>query len=113
MSGAVRTARAEADAARARLQASAAEAKYRLSPSTIANHVIGDVKERTGVALDVARDRTGVAAGQSAAIARERPALAGTAAGVVTVLLIRKPLVRLLRRLFGPVPTHTIAATRR
>lgn len=74
---------------RARLQASLAEAKHRLSPATIASGVADDLRGRAEEGVAVIRDRPGIAA--------------GVATGIVA-LLARKRIARLFRKAPPPPP---------
>ncbi len=74
---------------RARLQASLAEAKHRLSPATIASGVADDLRDRAEEGVAVIRDRPGIAA--------------GVATGIVA-LLARKRIARLFRKAPPPPP---------
>ncbi len=76
-------ARADVLIKRARLQASVAQAKHRLAPSTIASHVADDLREK---AVD------GIVA------VRERPAAAAGIAAALLAIVIRKPIGRLFHR---------------
>ncbi len=74
---------------RARLQASLAEAKHRLSPATIASGVADDLRDKAEEGVAVIRDRPGIAA--------------GVATGIVA-LLARKRIARLFRKAPPPPP---------
>lgn len=74
---------------RARLQASLAEAKHRLSPATIASGVADDLRDKAEEGVAVIRERPGIAA--------------GIATGIVA-LLARKRIVRLFRKTPPPPP---------
>lgn len=87
-------ARADALLKRARLQASLAEAKHRLSPSTIASNVADDLRDKAEDGVAVVMERPGVAA--------------GIATGVVA-LLARKRIARLFRKAPPPPPPPPIA----
>ncbi|KQM94395.1 hypothetical protein ASE70_11400 [Sphingomonas sp. Leaf22] len=82
-------ARADALIKRARLQASVAEAKHRLSPSTIASGVADDLRDKAEDGVAIVMERPGVAA--------------GIATGVVA-LLARKRIARLFRKAPPPPP---------
>lgn len=86
---AISTARARALAARARLDASVAHAKARLSPRTLAAE-----------AVDNAADKAVGAAQSGVQFARDRPAVVAATAGAIGLLLARRPLLNLLG--FGP-----------
>ncbi len=81
---------------RARLQASLAEAKHRLSPATIASGVADDLRDKAEEGVAVIRDRPGIAA--------------GIATGIVA-LLARKRIARLFRKAppLPPPPLPPIA----
>ncbi|KQM18568.1 hypothetical protein ASE73_06910 [Sphingomonas sp. Leaf24] len=82
-------ARADALIKRARLQASVAEAKHRLSPSTIASGVADDLRDK---------------AEDGVAIVMERPGVAAGIATSVVALLARKRIARLFRKAPPPPP---------
>ncbi len=75
---------------RARLKASLAEAKHRLSPSTIASGVADDLRDKAEEGVAVIRERPGIAA--------------GVATGIVA-LLARKRIARLFSK--APPPPQT------
>jgi len=74
---------------RARLKASLAEAKYRLSPATIASGVADDLRDKAEEGVAVIRERPGIAA--------------GVATGLIA-LLARKRIARLFRKTPTPPP---------
>ncbi|MFD1036220.1 hypothetical protein ACFQ15_16415 [Sphingomonas hankookensis] len=74
---------------RARLKASIAEAKHRLSPATIASGVADDLRDKAEDGVALVRERPGVAA--------------GIATGLVA-LLARKRIARLFHRGAPPPP---------
>lgn len=75
---------------RARLRASVAEAKHRLSPSTIASGVADDLRDK---------------AEDGVAIVLERPRVAAGIATGIVALFARKRIVRLFRRSpSAPIP---------
>ncbi len=82
-------ARADVLVKRARLQASLAEAKHRLSPATIAGGIADDLRDKAEEGVAVVRERPGVAA--------------GVATGLVA-LLARKRIARLFRKPAPPRP---------
>lgn len=83
-------ARADVLLKRARLQASFAEAKYRLAPSTIASGVADDLRDK---------------AEDGVAIVLERPRVAAGIATGIVALLARKRIARLFRRSpAAPIP---------
>lgn len=79
--------RREADAARSAMLANANRLKQRLSPSTLMNDAAQNAQQK---ALAVTE--------QAVETARARPALAGSIAGGILLLLARKPLGRLFCR---------------
>jgi len=74
---------------RARLKASLAEAKYRLSPATIASGVADDLRDKAEEGVAIVRQRPGIAA--------------GVATGIVA-LLARKRIMGLFRKAPPPPP---------
>lgn len=74
------------DEARARLSETLGEIQHRLAPSTIVEDVIGDVRQRASGAV---------------ATVKARPVLAATVAGLLGLLLIRKPLTRAVTKRFS------------
>ena len=72
--------------AKARVQTSAGALKERLQPKAL----VADAKQTV---------RSG--AGKAADAAGKRPAVAGVAAGVAALILFRKPVKKILRRLFS------------
>ncbi|KQM66818.1 hypothetical protein ASE65_01690 [Sphingomonas sp. Leaf16] len=74
---------------RARLKASLAEARHRLSPATIASGVADDLRDKAEEGVAVMRERPGIAA--------------GIATGIVA-LLARKRIARLFRKPPPPLP---------
>ncbi|WP_294322746.1 hypothetical protein [uncultured Sphingomonas sp.] len=74
---------------RARLKASLAEAKHRLSPATIASGVADDLRDKAEEGVAVIRERPGVAA--------------GVATGIVA-LLARRRIIGLFRKAPPPPP---------
>lgn len=74
---------------RARLKASLAEAKHRLSPATIASGVADDLRDKAEEGVAVIRERPGVAA--------------GVAIGIVA-FLARKRIARLFHKSPPPPP---------
>ncbi|MGN5374257.1 hypothetical protein [Sphingomonas hankookensis] len=81
---------------RARLKASIAEARHRLSPATIASGVADDLRDKAEDGVALVRERPGVAA--------------GIATGVVA-LLARKRIARLFRRDAPPPPPPPLPPT--
>lgn len=80
--------RREAEAAKAAMLANAGALKMRLSPTVLVNE-----------AVDTAREKAIVVAEQTVETARARPALAGSVAGGLMLLLVRKPLFHLFERM--------------
>lgn len=72
--------------ARARVQTSAGALKQRLSPKALAADAAQTVRAKTGGATQAAR---------------KRPVAAGAAVGVAALILFRKPVGKLVRRLFN------------
>lgn len=86
----IEQAKRNATVAKARVQTTVGALKQRLNPKTIAADAVENVKEKTGAIGNRASD-----------VARERPAVAGAAAGVAALVLFRKPVGKLVRRLFS------------
>jgi hypothetical protein len=84
------SAKAAAEAARARLFATAQEIQGRLEPQTLLDEAVGTVREQSAKLARTAGDT-----------ARERPGMVGAAAAAGALLVLRKPLMRLGKRLFG------------
>jgi hypothetical protein len=82
--------RREAEAAKASMLANAEALKARLSPTVLVNG-----------AVETAREKAIVVAEQTVETARARPALAGSVAGGLLLLLVRKPLFGLFDRVTG------------
>ncbi|MEH3039511.1 MAG: hypothetical protein PGN21_05540 [Sphingomonas paucimobilis] len=74
---------------RARLKASLAEAKHRLSPATIASGVADDLRDKAEEGVAIVRERPGV--------------VAGVATGIVA-FLARKRIASLFRKAPPPPP---------
>lgn len=83
-------AQAAAAAARAQLLATAQEIQSRLEPNNLLDEAVANVRDHSA--------RIARTAGETV---RERPALFGAAAAAGGLLLVRRPLLRLGRRLFG------------
>ncbi|MES2338581.1 MAG: hypothetical protein V4537_10830 [Pseudomonadota bacterium] len=83
---AIVAARASAVAARARLDASIAAAKQRVTPRALASD-----------AIETARDKAIEAAQTGLTVARDRPGTTAAVAGALALALARKPLMRWLR----------------
>jgi hypothetical protein len=92
----VKAKEAEANAAKERFMGTLHTLQYRLSPKTIANDVKESVKEK---ASDAANAGLNVA-NQGVATARARPAAAAALAVPLVIFLLRKPIARVLSRLF-------------
>ncbi|HEY0114776.1 MAG TPA: DUF3618 domain-containing protein [Allosphingosinicella sp.] len=91
MNGAdIEQAKRNAAVARSRVQTTVGALKQRLSPSNIAAEAKTKVKERTDAITGAAGD-----------VAKRRPVATGTAAGLATLIVFRKPVGRLAKRLFG------------
>jgi hypothetical protein len=86
----IEQAKRNAAVARARVQTTVGALKQRLNPRNIA----ADAKEKV-------RERTGAITGKASDAARKRPVAAGTAAGIATLIVFRKPVKKLARKLFG------------
>jgi len=84
---ALAAARADVLVKRARLQASIAEAKHRLSPATIAGGIADDLRDKAEDGVTAVRERPAVAA--------------GIATGLIAILA-RKRIARLFRRQPAP-----------
>jgi len=82
----IEQAKRNAAVAKARVQSTAGALKQRLHPRTLAADAADTVKVKTG------------AIGEQA---RRRPGAAAAVAGAATLIVLRKPLVKLARRLFS------------
>jgi hypothetical protein len=82
--------RREADAAKASMLANADALKSRLAPGVLVDN-----------AVESAREKALVVAEQTVGAAQARPALAGSVAGGLLLLLARKPLFGLFERVTG------------
>lgn len=82
----IEQAKRNAAVAKARVQTTAGALKERLSPGNLAASAKERVREKT--------DAIGTAA-------QRRPVATGAAAGVATLIVFRKPVTRLVKRLFG------------
>lgn len=87
--------RREADAARASMLANADALKARLAPGVLVDN-----------AVESAREKAMVVAEQTVVAARTRPAVAGSVAGGLLLLLARKPLFGLFERATGHRKRH-------
>jgi ElaB/YqjD/DUF883 family membrane-anchored ribosome-binding protein len=94
-------ARAQADAARARLMGTVGELQHRLSPGTIAGNAWDGVKEKT---TDVAE--TAVEA------VKARPVAVSAALGAFALFLARSPIKSGISRLFAHAPDEDLVTTR-
>jgi hypothetical protein len=74
---------------KARLDSTVVALQQRLNPSHLANEAWTGVRGKSNDLADGAMDQV-----------RQRPAVFGTVAGVLTLFLLRKPLTRLVRWLF-------------
>ena len=92
-SPALLAARAEAELARTRFTDTLGELQHRLAPSTLARN-----------AWDGVRDKGEAVAEQTVEFALEKPAVAGAAAAAVAAFVIRRPIGRLVRRIFRRKP---------
>jgi len=86
----IEQAKRNAAAAKARMQTTVGALKQRLNPKTIAADAVENVKEKTGAIGERASD-----------VARRRPVATGAAAGLAALIVFRKPVGKLVRRLFG------------
>jgi hypothetical protein len=86
----IEQAKRNAARARARMQTTVGALKQRLNPRTIA----ADAKERV-------RETTGAIGERASGVVKQRPAATSAAAGVATLIVFRKPVGRLVKRLFG------------
>ncbi len=87
---AILAARANALAARARLDASVAVAKQRLNPKALAADAVG-----------TAADKAGAAAQTGMQVVRERPAVAAAVAGAIGLALAHRPILGWAQSLIG------------
>ena len=94
-------ARAQADAARARLMDTLAELQQRLKPATIAGQAWEGVKERTG---DMA--------GDAVEAVKARPIIVSTALAAFTLFLARSPIKSAVSRLFSSDEHDDLVTTR-
>lgn len=85
----IEQAKRNASVARARVQTTVGALKERLNPRNIAN----DAKERV-------REKTGAITERATTVVQRRPMAASAAAGVATLVILRKPVKKLARRLF-------------
>jgi Protein of unknown function (DUF3618) len=94
-------ARAQAEAARARLMDTVAELQQRLKPATIAGQAWEGVKERTG---DIAGDAVDAV--------KARPIIVSTALAAFTLFLARSPIKSAVSRLFSSDEEDDLVTTR-
>ena len=94
-------ARAQAEAARARLMETVAELQQRLKPATIAGQAWEGVKEKTG---DMA--------GDAVEAVKARPIIVSTALAAFTLFLARSPIKSAVSRLFSDDPDEDLVTTR-
>ena len=85
----IAAAQARATAAREDLVATLGEIQARLQPKTLIHEGLDKIKERGTQIADETMDA-----------ARAKPALAGTIAGAAVLFVARRPIARLLGRLF-------------
>ncbi len=98
------TAKAEAERSKTRFMATLGEVQDRLAPATIARNAWDGVRDKSE---EVAEQTLVLARGkaeEAIEFSREKPAVAGTIAGVLAAYAIRKPLARGFRRLFRKTP---------
>jgi ElaB/YqjD/DUF883 family membrane-anchored ribosome-binding protein len=94
-------AKAQAEAARARLMDTVGELQHRLSPATIAGNAWDGVKEKT----------TDVAEGAVEAV-KARPVAVSAGLAAFTLFLARSPIRSTLSRLFSQSPDEDLVITR-
>jgi hypothetical protein len=94
-------ARAQAEAARARLMKTAGELQQRLKPATIAGNAWEGVKERTG---DMA--------GDAVEAVKARPVVVSAALAAFTLFLARSPIKSAVSRLFSSDEDEDLVTTR-
>jgi hypothetical protein len=94
-------ARAEAEAARARLMATVGALQHRLNPSTLAGNAWDGVKEKTGEAAEGAVEAV-----------RARPVAVSGALAAFALFLARKPIRSAVSRLFADEPPEDLVTTR-
>lgn len=107
-------AEAEAAAAKLRLQATAERLKLRLNPAVRAHELWDDVRDK-GVGLwSSTRDRGEVLADDAIELAYERPRAIAGVVGAIALLLLRRPIARLVLRVGQRRPKwdHTTATPR-
>jgi ElaB/YqjD/DUF883 family membrane-anchored ribosome-binding protein len=83
------TAQENAREARTRLAETVSEIRGRLQPNVLAREGMDRLRERGNALVHDAGDA-----------ARERPAVVGSAVGAALLLILRKPIARLIGRLF-------------
>jgi hypothetical protein len=94
-------ARAQADAARARLMDTVAELQQRLKPGTIA-----------GQAWEGVKGKTGDMAGDAVEAVKARPIIVSTALAAFTLFLARSPIRSAVSRLFSSDEDDDLITTR-
>jgi hypothetical protein len=94
-------AKAQAEAARARLMATAHELQHRLSPSTIAGNAWDGVKEKTSDAAETAVEAV-----------KARPVAVSATLAAFTLFLARSPIRSAVSRLFSRGPDEDLVTTR-
>ena len=97
----IHDARREADAARDRLLATAAELQERLRPGTIASNAWEGVKDRSGELADDAVEAV-----------RDRPVAAASVLAALTLFLARRPIRSAVSRLFSKEADEALVTTR-
>lgn len=93
-------ARLSENAARQRLSAAVAELRFQLDPNRVARNTAEQVRTFSNEAAQQVRTFSSEAAQTAAAQVRAHPGLAAGTAGAVALLVLRRPVVRLLSRLF-------------
>ena len=86
----IERAKREAVRAKARVQSTADALKQRVSPSNLAAEAKGKVKAKTEAI-----------GGKATGVMRKRPAATSVAAGIAALIILRKPLGKLRKALFG------------
>ena len=89
----IEQAKRNASRAKARMQSTVGALKQRLSPRNIVADAKGKVREKTGAVTQ-----------RASGAVRKRPAATTTAAGVAALVLFRKPVGKLIKRLFRRKP---------
>lgn len=94
-------ARAQAEAARARLMDTVGALQHRLSPATMAGNAWEGVKEKTSDAADTAVEAV-----------KARPVAVSAALGAFALFLARSPIRSAVSRLFSSSPPEDLVTTR-